>query len=197
MQNAFKEIKDKLEKLKEYEANGDCPKDGMCSENPCKCTSCYSRTAIEIVDQVADEYGKDINVRSNIVCKLKEFLKEKKKYNSEQADIWRDGADKDAYLREMKDLYMDRANTFGRVLNEIKALEEEYNNGWIPCSERLPDIYTSVLITYRRQHDGYSKVVVARMQADCEWKIEFGGYCGSENVVAWQPLPEPYKEVER
>lgn len=83
------------------------------------------------------------------------------------------------------------------AIENVNQVAEEYSDGWIPCSERLPDIYTSVLITYRRQHDGYSKVVVARMQADCEWKIEFGGYCGSENVVAWQPLPEPYKEVER
>ena len=77
MKEVFEKIKERLEKLKEYEASGDCPKDGMCSENPCKCTSCYSRTAIEIVDQVAEEYGKDINAHSDGWIPCSERLPEK------------------------------------------------------------------------------------------------------------------------
>lgn len=78
---------------------------------------------------------------------------------------------------------------------DARMPESELNNGWIPCSERLPKVYIPVLVTYRR-NDGTRKVVVAKMEADCEWKIEFGGYCDSESVIAWQPLHEPYKENE-
>lgn len=53
-------------------------------------------------------------------------LEEKFKYNSEQAEIYRDGSDKDAYFREKKDLYMDRVNTYGQVMRIINELAEEY-----------------------------------------------------------------------
>lgn len=192
MQGVFEKIKERLDKLK--------------TETEIGSHKVMIKEAIEIVDQVADEYGKDINVRSNIVCKLKEFLKEKKKYNSEQADIWRDGADKDAYFREMKDLYMDRANTFGRVLNEIKALEEEYNNGWIPCSKELPKVYEDTKSSDVVLVCGYDE------ESDYSWQA-MGFYVHTEgikrwffaeckdtdkpidwiDIVAWRPLPEPYK----
>ncbi len=59
MQKVFEKIIERLEKLKGYEANGDCPMDGMCSKRPYECTSCYSSTAIIIVKKVAEEYGND------------------------------------------------------------------------------------------------------------------------------------------
>lgn len=62
MQKVIDKIIERLEKLKEYEANGDCPKDGMCSKKPYECTSCYSSMAIEIVKEVAEEFAADINV---------------------------------------------------------------------------------------------------------------------------------------
>lgn len=55
-------------------------------------------------------------------------LEEKFKYNSEQAEIYRDGSDKDAYFREKKDLYMDRANTYGEVMRIVNRLAEEYKD---------------------------------------------------------------------
>lgn len=197
MQKYFEKIIERLKKLKEYEANGDCPKDGMCTKKSYECTSCYSSMAIEIVKEVAEEFGSDINVGSNIVCKLKEFLKEKKKYNSEQADIWRDGADKDAYFREMKDLYMDRANTFGRVLTEIKALEEEFGDGWIPCSKDMPKENEEVLITTKTTGKVYKGTYTKRYGFSMrEGLMCDGGFILASEVIAWQPSPEPYKEKE-
>ena len=76
------------------------------------------------------------------------------------------------------------------LLRELVALVQQPQ--WIPCSERLPEKYKKVLITYRRMVDGFVKVAAARRMED-GWKIMFSGYCDSENVIAWQPLPEPYK----
>ena len=73
----------------------------------------------------------------------------------------------------------------------------EYNNGWIPCSERLPD------------KAGYE--VIATLENSCGQRrvaIIFTGYgdesfwhCNNKEidievwkVIAWQPLPDPYKE---
>lgn len=50
----MKRIVERLEKLKKYEAMGDCPKDGMCKKEPYHCTDCYSTTAIEIVEEEGD-----------------------------------------------------------------------------------------------------------------------------------------------
>ena len=72
---------------------------------------------------------------------------------------------------------------------------------WIPCSERLPkdnkesEYYESVIVTLDngRVADGCYR------NADKEWWVDApDGEHYSENmtghVIAWMPLPEPYKE---
>lgn len=130
------------------------------------------------------------------VNKLIGRLEEKFKYNSEQAEIYRDGSDKDAYFREKKDLYMDRANTYGEVMRIVNQLAEEYINistdistdtssGWIACSERLPKANQKVLTCDK---DGWISVNVNMPYIGVRNDFECGYY------VAWMPLPAPYKE---
>ena len=52
---------------------------------------------------------------------------------------------------------------------------------WIPCSERLPD-----------QNGKY--LVVGRQKAINILKFDGGRWYGKWGVVAWMPLPEPYRE---
>ena len=84
------------------------------------------------------------------------------------------------------------------LVSREKAIDvaiDEYNRGykegfeaaslkWVPCSERLPEDLTNVLIT-----DAEGDVFVARfievIQGQAEWS--------TDDVVAWMPLPEPYK----
>lgn len=54
---------------------------------------------------------------------------------------------------------------------------------WIPCSERLPD-----------QNGKY--LVVGRQKAINILKFDGGRWYGKWGVVAWMPLPKPYKESE-
>lgn len=69
------------------------------------------------------------------------------------------------------------------------SLLKENNRGWIPVSERNPDIYKRVekyLIT-----DNAEQVRTACFTNSgeaCWWTYP--------NVIAWQPLPEPYKGGE-
>lgn len=74
---------------------------------------------------------------------------------------------------------------------EIDALVEakEYNNGWISCSERLPEVEADVLLSLR------SLDVYTGFRANTEgcFYVEGEGYIKSENVLAWQPLPAPYQ----
>ena len=71
------------------------------------------------------------------------------------------------------------------LLTDLKQDEKE--NGWIPVSERLPE-------------DG---TYITTLDGELVGQEEpFTGMCGIENgkwddedcVIAWMPLPEPYKE---
>ena len=79
---------------------------------------------------------------------------------------------------------------------------------WIPVSERLPEEDGDYFVTYEK---GYAEdydlppIGIAGFEVDCEgfgyWYEHFDrqtlGSLGSEweeiKVVAWMPLPEPYK----
>jgi len=81
----------------------------------------------------------------------------------------------------------------------IKALEQ---SEWIPVSERLPDDMQKVLVwfEYYRYGDyncmyqtyGFCYVI------DGEWSPLINGETGWQDarIIAWMPLPEPYKEEE-
>lgn len=73
---------------------------------------------------------------------------------------------------------------------------------WIPCSERLPDDGRQVLVYAISVHYALAKYDEMR-EADGTYKkqwVTFDAwkpYYTIKEVVAWMPLPEPYKEVEQ
>ena len=73
----------------------------------------------------------------------------------------------------------------------VQKIAEEYNNGWISCSERLPEIRQDCLVTVR--YTGFMGmhgfwVKTGHMESENDW----WGDCSGGEVIAWQPLPEPY-----
>ena len=74
----------------------------------------------------------------------------------------------------------------------VKQEAEQYNNGWIPCSEKLPELRKDVLITvkytgFMGMHGYWIKT--GHMEAENDW----WGDCAGGEVIAWQPLPQPYQ----
>ena len=82
-----------------------------------------------------------------------------------------------------------------KAIEIVKQEAEKYNNGWIPCSEKLPELRQDVLVTvkytgFMGMHGYWIKT--GRMEAENDW----WGDCAGGEVIAWQPLPEQYKPKE-
>ena len=92
----------------------------------------------------------------------------------------------------------DYKSRFASVNLAISALEKQLNGGWIPVSERLPekeDIY-QVTIKYKN-FAGIHLTVRTAIYENEKWNIHGSQpVISNRKIIAWQPLPEPYKEVE-
>ena len=74
-----------------------------------------------------------------------------------------------------------------KAINIVNELAEEYNNGWIPCSERLPEKDVYVLC------QGNHSIFIACIDSlDNKWRDDH--YHTRTTIKAWQPLPPVYKE---
>lgn len=86
--------------------------------------------------------------------------------------------------------FKDQLEVFGGEHHEamkvaIEALEKQR---WIPCSERLPDVEGAYLVI-KETESGIRPVSLSIFLSD-------NTFAGSMKVVAWMPLPEPYKAGE-
>ena len=78
---------------------------------------------------------------------------------------------------------------FDDAKNIVQEVAEEYNNGWIPCSERLPEELIEVLVSVK-EIDGSIYTRTSWIQDDV-WVIKKTPL--NPTVIAWQPLPGPYQ----
>ena len=90
-------------------------------------------------------------------------------------------------------------NGIDRAYSIVNEVAEEFatdtnvgTNGWTPCSEMLPEEEADVLLSLRSL-DVYTGF---RANAEGCFYIDGDGYVEYENVIAWRPLPEPYKESD-
>ena len=99
----------------------------------------------------------------------------------------------DAEHFEYAQMYKGERIAFGDAIEIVKQEAEKYNNGWIPCSERLPKDKQTCLVTARiyftpdhvDEIDNYIGVGIDTYSKQFGW-------LGTE-PIAWQPLPAPYQ----
>ena len=68
----------------------------------------------------------------------------------------------------------------------VNQLAEESNNGWIPCSERLPKEDEYVLCSLNENNPTIIRSVVIATYDGAD-------YWHNGIIQAWQPLPAPFK----
>lgn len=120
-------------------------------------------------------------------------------------------------LQLIKDCDETSATKCFTCINEIKKElfkmdNLENQNKWIPVSERLPEKEGCYFVTRRFAVEhiqvdirGFTKNLYhivdyeltdrKDMSGWYEYDSEYG-YLEDENVIAWMPLPEPYKEEQ-
>lgn len=86
-------------------------------------------------------------------------------------------------------------NEFMDWIDDAPTIEPEPH--WIQCSERLPKIGDRVIGTYKNSLFKNGPYVVRIMRREKKyWVGDDEHWFLYENIFAWQPLPEPYKEGE-
>lgn len=80
-----------------------------------------------------------------------------------------------------------------KIMNFIENMDNEKENGWILVSERLPEKHKDVIATTK--YDGFMGMYGTWLKtAFIDDYGEWNGECIGGKVIAWMPLPEPYKE---
>ena len=185
MQELFEKIIDKLEQY-EYEnlVEHDSEQSQHCKDaGDCKgmdCSLCVFNKAIEIVKQEAEKYNESL---------MAELLEAKKNCgeDSDCSDCIFGHTEDRCYLQELQ---------IGK-----------YNNGWIPCSEQLPEEYGDYLVAWRplsmsgedimkkvgREVPHFYEIVEYDPDDEALWIGSIEQAQGEYEIIAWQPLPQPYQ----
>lgn len=114
----------------------------------------------------------------------------------------RDEAEKNM---ELSDVLSD-ANAYGgmfegfdKAIEIVKQEAEQYNNGWIPVSERLPNEAYGCLVTVMDCEPStqaeFENILPYFVGYDGETWNDADGEEIPFEVVAWQPLPDTYQPV--
>lgn len=88
----------------------------------------------------------------------------------------------------------EKVQTTGREKEMIEIVKTDHRDGWIPCSEILPEHNQTTLIQWDDGTITIGEYVLAGTWKEahaCRWPV---AETPSTRIIAWMPMPEPYKE---
>lgn len=97
---------------------------------------------------------------------------------------------KERILHYFRDLYYNNRKDYEHLSSGLDAFEKEIRfSGWIPCSEKMPEISQNVLWTVNKEKhpDAPFDIIIGAYHLNLDYDI-WKDWC-----TAWMPLPEPYK----
>lgn len=83
-----------------------------------------------------------------------------------------------------------------RIRTWIEALPSaQPEQRWIPCSERLPEDDTLMLVNYIDNRPDAMDIWIGWHEMENVWYIDGEAHSSEfgNEVIAWMPLPEPYQ----
>lgn len=93
-------------------------------------------------------------------------------------------------LREAADV-IEELSAKLQVAN-MERSSQYYNGGWIPCSERLPKEYAYVICSTNAE-EIFIATYLGKMNDGVDCFDDEDGMMWEGDVIAWMPLPQPYK----
>ena len=201
MKEAFEKIIERLEELRKlyhesYEVQ-------ICTPDKIAYANLYAgvSNAIEIVNQVAEEYSSSEkpNMSEKVTSsdvpdindgKNDDYIDYSEFNMVDQVELFKAGI-KPTHISY--GVYEQVAWERDVAIEQLHELGYEFgqkivsNDGWIPCSERLPEEGEQIIGTF---DNGNGHVVVA---IDCFFRCLLRR---PFPLTAWMPLPEPYKPKE-
>ena len=161
-------------------------------------------TAYDVTNSIIDEVEEQPTAYS--VDKVVEELEERKALHERLVEY----ENKNGTVTE-KYQHIKAIDVLSDAIEIVQEVAEEYKGGWIPCSERLPEERDWCLAVFEEVDTGFiglpyiaeylmGKHTIATTEDG--WIIhnctdienEYAEYYKKLRCVAWQPLPEPFKE---
>ncbi|HJB15217.1 MAG TPA: DUF551 domain-containing protein [Candidatus Blautia excrementipullorum] len=93
-------------------------------------------------------------------------------------------------IKDMQFCLREKSRECGELRKEIQNLKNKENDGWSPVEERLPEVGEYVLGTNK-----YDEVLIYRYGWNSpHTRKMFFHLCGAAaTIIAWRPLPDPYR----
>lgn len=133
----------------------------------------------------------------NVLEKILEEVEERIKKLKEADNMCRVNAERNRNFESVKyfqSLMFATERAESIIGDIIRSHMDELDDGWIPVEERLPEKtgYYLVQLSRKLPNEDYSDMVVVLFNG-----IEKEFLCYANLIIAWCPLPEPYRPKEK